>query len=148
MSINFDTSNIVLISAERADLSTSENALRTTELARHLDENGFYFESVLGRYEGSDEHSYAVRITGPSVTALESFRKVQLAVLDVLAIRFNQDSILVIEGGVATLRYFDVPQHNEHIGRWTRVDRETAEAAQGHTIVDRGNGLKHYYITK
>lgn len=87
----------IILSAELSTLPAIVNAQRTAHLKALLKAYGLHAKRALGRYHGTEETSFIV-----SVDALHAAETLQ--VTTELARHFDQESILDINGGIATLR--------------------------------------------
>ena len=100
-----------LISAELAADPYGLNADATADLKRDLERAGLPFVSVLGSYQGAQEHSFAVILPG-----IVAWHTVQA-----LASRYDQQSVLLVNADrSAALHYMD--GRIEALGTWQAVD--------------------------
>lgn len=86
----------IYISAERSNLSTEQNQLRTLSLQAKLIELGFNFEVVLGCYREAIADKPSKEVTFRIKT--DNQKEIER-----LAQGYNQDAILVQDGSLGTL---------------------------------------------
>ena len=116
---------VVILSAEREELSGGENARRTLGLESVLEGAGLTFKPAKGFYKGSKENSFVVII--PSQAHIEGLLK--------LAKSFNQESILHQDSNqIARLLYAD--GRVEQLGKLVQVTKEVAQTLDGYTQMD------------
>ena len=132
---------LVVLSAERAELSDGENRDRTRQLFKSLEHAGAAFMPVEGRYEGMHESGFVVILNA----AFSLSHAIELAE------RYNQDSVrhlraadhagrrdatlIRLEGGGAALT---------NIGKWRAVPESEALRHDAYTKDLRG----YYYVVK
>lgn len=105
---------VVLMSAELSTLNQTQNNDRTAELERLMLEKGLKFGPATGSYKGTLEKSFVI-------DASEDI----LPVVDELARKFGQESVLVVdENQKATLIFSDGKK--EVLGQMMAVDHENA----------------------
>lgn len=103
---------IILLSAERSELSTELNQHNTNALRYSLSTLGLYFESVKGMYKGVSEESFMVF----GVTSNLMLNRIMG-----LANLFNQESILTVGlNRDANLVYLE-DGRKEHLGAFDQV---------------------------
>ncbi len=117
---------IIIMSAERSNLSSEVNQHNTNALRHSLSVLGLYFETVKGIYKGVSEDSFMV-MGVQSSSMLER--------LEGLAALFNQESILVVDQhSNAFLRFMDGGVVG--IGKFGQVD--SIDGLDAYTILDDG----------
>ncbi|MCI0558992.1 MAG: hypothetical protein MN733_10890 [Nitrososphaera sp.] len=105
--------NLVLLSAERSDVSDNQNAQRTQALLHTLIALGFDYQEAEGQYEGRVESSFAVKLYVPIEEELDKLKRIAFNV-------FLQDSILVVDTqDKATLLYNH--GREEYLGDWIEI---------------------------
>ncbi len=121
-----------VISAERSDKSPEENARRTQLLQRMLEAAGLKHTATDGRYENTNEPSFAVQTDDERSKYL----------VDTFAHHFGQGSVLhVDENRNGALHYTNGTV--EPKGQWTPVSPEEAQAQSAYTKDASG---QHYIM--
>lgn len=123
---------MILISAERKELTRCENQDRTDQLRYELDVSKLDFVECQGFFEGSLEHTFLVWSSDSDL-----FTEVGQI--------YGQDSILYVADGQPKAAYVvDCSSKNRvHIGVWTEVNEVEAKQSKGYTKI--GN---QYYVCK
>ena len=116
----------VFISAELSTLSDSKNEARTKILRNLLEEFSFQFKEVDGCYKEVEEKSFCVH---------SDFRQSDARLLKKLARVFDQESILIVNNGDASLYYLQ-SQKTEEIGFLTNVNPKRIEELEAYSIID------------
>ncbi|MCI0561561.1 MAG: hypothetical protein MN733_23990 [Nitrososphaera sp.] len=105
--------NLVLLSAERSDLSDNQNAQRTQALLHTLIALGFDYQEAEGQYEGWVEKPFAVRLYAPIEDDLVKLKRIAFNV-------FLQDSILLVDTqDKASLLYNN--GREQDLGNWVEI---------------------------
>lgn len=115
---------IILISAERSNLSSEVNQHNTESMRNILSSLGLYFESVKGMYKGTEEHSFM--IFGIGYKMLE--RLVNLGAM------YNQESILSIDLDRQARLVYLATDEVVHLGTFSEVS--STEGLDAYTITD------------
>lgn len=104
----------VMLSAERTNLSPTENKVRTINLKRDLKNLTDDLVMSDSKYEGSREKSY-----------LASIRPEDIPKVRQLARKYNQDSVIVVEDGKARMEFRDGSSMKGNVHNMTeQVDAE------------------------
>ena len=117
---------LIFISAELAELSTSDNINRTKHLESMLLDNGLKYKTVKGRYSGRDENSFMVynsdTNTLPDVNAMANY--------------FDQETILIRHKD-ETCNLVGVSTTSDvYLGRLLEVDAHTAQLQDNYSVID------------
>lgn len=121
-----------IISAERFNLSKEENAKRTMAMAATLLHEGADFIACHGVYKGTAERSFMVMDTGLATACL----------IELLAQDYEQESVLEVREGKATLVYFDDTKP-EYLGDFG-LHNGAVDGLEAYTKV----GSKVFVVTK
>ena len=114
------------ISAERYNLTKTENKRRTDTLERYLANRGLSYDVVCGVYLGVEEMSFRVHGRFPDALAVAEY--------------FDQESILVVYGDRSAVLHYCDGRPSQDIGVFRRVDETTARRHAGYSII----GNKYY----
>ncbi|MCI0564675.1 MAG: hypothetical protein MN733_39915 [Nitrososphaera sp.] len=113
--------NLVLLSAERSDVSDNQNAQRAQALLHTLIALGFDYQEAEGQYEGKEEKSFAVKLYPPIEEELDKLKRIAFNV-------FLQDSILVVDTQDRASLLYNDGHSDVYFGNWTELT--------GHQVVD------------
>lgn len=120
-------SSFAIISAERDDLTTEENAARTIKLAERLEAEGVPIISAEGMYKGSGEASFIIATTEPAL--LDKARNI--------AKEFGQESILIVDQNRSSRFEYTKDKSLEELGVFQEVS--SVEGVDAYTRVGGKN---------
>jgi len=100
------SNNVVIGSVDRSELSPEKNVLRQQEFEGHLQSKGTPYKAVQGNYEGKPEKSYI--ISAPEKEQAQELH-------DHLSRKYNQDSVVHVRNGHATLQHKDGSVYHANI---------------------------------
>jgi hypothetical protein len=132
--MNTVTSPFVIFSAEKADCTPTLNEERTRELAGQLEGNGIAYTPVSGMYEGKEEHSFLVKLSGIADYTLDQIART--------CYRYGQDCILYVDH-VGHASMIDTsksarPDYSKavHMGVWWHVWKNYAVNKPSYSVID------------
>lgn len=120
---------ITFISAERSELSTSQNSTRTEELRYALEALNLQYQEVSGVYQGDSEDSFLVLT--PGGTSGETWRE-----LITLAKWFKQESILHVGSDRYGSLYYTDSGKWEGLGKFKELPKYQAAARTSYSIIN------------